>query len=54
MRLVRLYPGAQLRKAAGQVLVPRPMTRPIGGAPVVDAALLAWASKVLDDVFVVR
>jgi transcription-repair coupling factor (superfamily II helicase) len=54
MRLARLYPGAQLRKAAGQVLVPRPMTRPIGGAPVVDAALLAWASKVLDDVFVVR
>jgi len=54
MRLARLYPGAQLRKAAGQVLVPRPMTRPIGGAPVVDAELLAWASKVLDDVFVTR
>ena len=54
MRLARLYPGAQLRKAAAQVLVPRPMTRPIAGAPIVDAELLAWASKVLDDVFVTR
>jgi transcription-repair coupling factor (superfamily II helicase) len=54
LRLARLYPGAQLRKAAGQVLVPRPVTRPIGGTPIVDAELLAWASRVLDDVFVVR
>ena len=54
LRLARLYPGAQLRKAAGQVLVPRPVTRPIGGTPIVDAELLSWASRVLDDVFVVR
>jgi hypothetical protein len=30
------------------------VTRPIGGTPIVDAELLSWASKVLDDVFVVR
>jgi transcription-repair coupling factor (superfamily II helicase) len=51
MRLARLYPGAQFRKAAGQVLVPRPMTRPIGGTPIADAELLTWAQKVLDDLF---
>jgi hypothetical protein len=28
------------------------MTRPIGGQPVTDAPLLAWAAKVLADVFV--
>ena len=52
LRLGRLYPGAQLRKAQGSILVPRPMTRPIGGQPVTDAPLLAWAAKVLADVFV--
>ncbi|MEN0071902.1 MAG: TRCF domain-containing protein, partial [Propionicimonas sp.] len=51
VRLARVYPGAQLRKASGFVLIPRPMTRPIGGQPVTDAALLAWATQVLADVF---
>jgi transcription-repair coupling factor (superfamily II helicase) len=51
LRLNRLYPGSQVRKASGYILVPRPMTRPIGGQPVTDAALLAWAAKVLSDVF---
>ncbi len=51
LRLGRLYPGAQVRKATGSILVPRPMTRPIGGQPVTDAALLEWATKVLGDVF---
>ncbi|MEA5118330.1 MAG: transcription-repair coupling factor, partial [Propionicimonas sp.] len=51
LRLARLYPGSQLRKASGFVLVPRPMTRPIGGQPVTDAALLAWATQVLADLF---
>jgi len=32
--------------------VPRPMTRPIGGQPITDAALLAWAAKGMADVFV--
>jgi transcription-repair coupling factor (superfamily II helicase) len=51
LRLARLYPGAQVRKAQSTILVPRPMTRPIGGQPVTDAALLAWAAKVMADVF---
>jgi transcription-repair coupling factor (superfamily II helicase) len=51
LRLGRLYPGSQLRKATSSILVPRPMTRPIGGQPVTDAALLAWAATVLTDVF---
>ncbi len=51
LRLARLYPGSQVRKAQGVILVPRPMTRPIGGQPVTDAALLAWAARVMADVF---
>jgi transcription-repair coupling factor (superfamily II helicase) len=51
LRLARVYPGAQYRKAAGFLLVPRPMTRPIGGQPVADAALLEWATQLLSDVF---
>ncbi|MCE1174336.1 MAG: transcription-repair coupling factor [Propionibacteriales bacterium] len=52
MRLARLYPAAQYRKATEVLLVPRPTTRPIGGVPIVDTELLAWATKVLDDLFV--
>ncbi|MGV8909709.1 MAG: transcription-repair coupling factor [Propionicimonas sp.] len=51
LRLARLYPGSQVRKASSYILVPRPMTAPIGGQPVTDAALLAWAAKVVSDVF---
>jgi len=51
LRLGRLYPGAQVRKASGFILVPRPMTRPIGGQPITDQALLAWCSQVLTTVF---
>ncbi len=51
LRLSRLYPGSQYRKAAGHVLVPRPMTRPIAGQPVTDAALLEWAMTLLDAIF---
>ena len=53
LRLSRLYPGSQVRKATELILVPRPMTRPIGGQPITDAPLLEWASKVLSDVFTV-
>ena len=51
LRLNRLYPGSQIRKAAGHVLIPRPMTRPIAGQPIVDLPLLEWASTVLNDIF---
>lgn len=51
LRLARLYPGSQLRKAAGHLLVPRPMTRPIGGQPIGDNELLDWARKLLTALF---
>lgn len=51
LRLARLYPGSQLRKAAGHLLVPRPVTRPIGGQPIVDSELLDWARKLLSALF---
>ncbi|MFT4227722.1 transcription-repair coupling factor [Micropruina sp.] len=51
LRLNRLYPGSQIRKAAGHVLIPRPMTRPIAGQPIVDLPLLEWATTVLNDIF---
>ena len=51
LRLTRLYPGSQVRKTAGHVLIPRPMTRPIAGQPIVDLPLLQWATTVLDDIF---
>ena len=51
LRLARLYPGSQLRKTAQFALVPRPMTAPIGGQPITDEPLLAWASAVLDAMF---
>lgn len=52
LRMGRMYPGAQYRKATEVLLVPRPTTRPIGGVPIVDTELLAWATKVLADLFV--
>ncbi|MFT3860591.1 transcription-repair coupling factor [Micropruina sp.] len=51
LRLARLYPGAQLRRTAGHLLIPRPMTRPIAGQPIVDLPLLDWATAVLTDIF---
>ncbi|MFT4110598.1 MAG: transcription-repair coupling factor [Propionicimonas sp.] len=51
LRASRLYPGSQYRKVQQVLLLPRPVTRPIGGAPVTDAPLLAWAAKVMADVF---
>jgi transcription-repair coupling factor (superfamily II helicase) len=53
LRLARLHPGSQVRKASGFALVPRPVTRPISGQPITGAALLAWAGQVLADIFAV-
>jgi transcription-repair coupling factor (superfamily II helicase) len=50
LRLARLYPGSQVRRAQGSILVPRPVTRPIGGQPITDAPLLAWAATLITDV----
>ncbi|MFZ1411981.1 MAG: transcription-repair coupling factor [Micropruina sp.] len=51
LRLNRMYPGSQLRKAAGHVLVPRPMTAPIVGEPITGIPLLAWARQVIEAIF---
>jgi len=51
LRLLRLYPGTQLRKTARFALVPRPQTAPIGGQPIIDEPLLEWATAVLDAMF---
>ena len=50
VRLDRLYPGTVVKEAVRTVLVPRPMTAPIGGTPVRDLELLEWARGVVDSV----
>ncbi len=47
MRLKRLYPGSLVKPAVRQILVPRPMTARVGGRPVRDEAVLAWAGEVV-------
>ena len=43
LRLQRLYPGATFKGATDTVLVKKPMTQRIGGQPLRDLDLLAWA-----------
>ncbi|NUS73365.1 MAG: transcription-repair coupling factor [Corynebacteriales bacterium] len=50
MRLQRYYPGAVYKQAAGIITVPAPTTARIGGKPVRDAELLAWATQLFEDV----
>ncbi|NJQ16063.1 transcription-repair coupling factor [Streptomyces bohaiensis] len=50
MRLKRLYPGAVIKEASSQVLVPRPMTARVGGKPVTGRELLAWTGEFLTTV----
>ena len=50
MRLQRLYPRSVIKEAAAHVLVPRPLSATVGGPPVVDRELLAWCSKVIEQV----
>ncbi|MFW6204627.1 MAG: transcription-repair coupling factor, partial [Actinomycetota bacterium] len=52
VRLTRLYPKSLVKEAASTMLVPRPKTAPVGGAPLRDVELLAWARRVIDDVLV--
>jgi transcription-repair coupling factor (superfamily II helicase) len=48
LRLARLFKGAVIKAATRTVLIPRPTdTGRIGGQPIRDRALLAWASEVL-------
>ena len=48
LRLARLFKGSVVKAATRTVLIPRPTdTGRIGGQPIRDRALLAWASEVL-------
>jgi transcription-repair coupling factor (superfamily II helicase) len=50
MRLKRLYPESVYKTAADTVSLPRPMTRRVGGEPMRDTDLLAWAAELLKTV----
>ena len=45
LRLKRLYPGTLLKPALDVALVPAPMTARVGGKPLRDAEVLAWATE---------
>ncbi|PNL17496.1 transcription-repair coupling factor [Micrococcus sp. FDAARGOS_333] len=51
LRLARMYRGAQFKPALNAVLIPRPMTKPVGGRELTDAPLLEWADQVLTAIF---
>jgi transcription-repair coupling factor (superfamily II helicase) len=50
LRLKRFYPEAVYKPAAGQVSLPRPTIRRVGGEPLRDTALLDWAGELLKTV----
>ena len=50
LRLKRLYPKAVVKPALDTVLVPRPMTKPFGGQPLRDVAVLDWAADLIEAV----
>ena len=50
VRLNRLYPKSLLKPQVRTMLVPRPSTAVVGGHPIRDEALLAWARGVVDAV----
>ena len=50
MRLLRLYPKTLVKAATETFLVPKPMTARVGGQPVRDLELLAWAKDLIDAV----
>ncbi|MDU2984523.1 MAG: TRCF domain-containing protein, partial [Actinomyces sp.] len=52
MRLKRLHPGAVIKTAVRQILVPIPMTAHIGGQPLADSALIEWTLNVVDTIIV--
>jgi transcription-repair coupling factor (superfamily II helicase) len=50
LRLNRLYRGSLVKPAVRAILVPRPMTAPVGGQPLRDAEVLRWASDLIEAV----
>jgi transcription-repair coupling factor (superfamily II helicase) len=50
MRLQRLYPGSLVKTAVRTILVPAPLTAPVGGKPLRDVELLHWCRNLIDAV----
>jgi transcription-repair coupling factor (superfamily II helicase) len=50
LRLQRLYPGSVVKSGVRTILVPRPATARVGGQPLRDLDLLAWARDLVADV----
>jgi len=50
VRLQRLHPRSLVKEQVRTILVPRPSTAPVGGQPLRDVELLAWARQVVDHV----
>ncbi|MGE5720437.1 MAG: transcription-repair coupling factor [Nocardioidaceae bacterium] len=50
VRLDRLYPRSILKPSVRTMLVPRPQPTTVGGPPIRDEELLAWARQVVDSV----
>jgi transcription-repair coupling factor (superfamily II helicase) len=50
LRLNRLYPKSLVKPQLRTILVPRPVTRPVGGQPLRDQELLQWCTRLIDDV----
>ena len=51
VRLQRLYPKSVLKKNVRTLLVPAPKTAPLGGRPLRDQELLAWATDLVEALF---
>jgi transcription-repair coupling factor (superfamily II helicase) len=54
MRLKRLYPGSIVKAPVRTILVPTPSTARIGGQPLRDVTLLAWARELIETVLLDR
>lgn len=50
LRLLRLFPGTQVKPVTATILVPRPKPRIMGDAPIIDAPLVAWCRAVIQQV----
>ena len=50
LKVKRLYPGTLVKPALRTILVPRPATARIGGQPLRDLDLLAWARGLVTEI----
>jgi transcription-repair coupling factor (superfamily II helicase) len=50
VRLKRLYPSSIVKSAVRTMLLPRPTTARVGGAPLRDRQVLQWAEEVVESV----